>query len=112
MRRIVDDEQLLVSEATVTELVEVLGRPKFDRYVSVEDRQRFLLHLGQVAEMVRILRPIQGCRDPRDDKFLELAVSGDARVIVTGDADLLALHPFQGIDILTAAQWSRTQEKI
>ena len=45
---------------------------------------------------------IVACRDPKDDKFLDLAVSGQATHLVTGDPDLLALHPFRGIDIVTA----------
>jgi putative PIN family toxin of toxin-antitoxin system len=55
--------------------------------------------------MVDIPFPIRACRDPRDDKFLEVAVHGHADLIVTGDADLLALNPFQGIAILTPAEY-------
>jgi putative PIN family toxin of toxin-antitoxin system len=108
VRKIVDEEQLLVSEATMLELVDVLARPKFDRYLSIEERQVFLLQLGKVAELVRILRPIHACRDPKDDKFLELAANGTANAILTGDADLLALHPFHGIAIITPADWLKS----
>jgi putative PIN family toxin of toxin-antitoxin system len=104
VRRIVGEEQLLVSEATMLELVDVLARPKFDRYLSVEERQEFFLQIGNVAEYVPIWRPVRACRDPKDDKFLELAVNGTADAILTGDADLLALHPFYRIDILTPAE--------
>ena len=52
VRRAVDEAQLLVSEATLYELADVLARRKFDRYVGVADRQRFLTLLGSVAEMV------------------------------------------------------------
>ena len=41
------------------------------------------------------------CRDPNDDKFLELALSGGADCIVSGDKDLLVLHPFRGVPIVT-----------
>lgn len=51
--------------------------------------------------MVSILRSIQTCRDPHDDKFLEAAVNGRADLIVTGDANILVLHPFGKISILT-----------
>lgn len=44
--------------------------------------------------------PITACRDPKDDKFLELAVSGRATHIISGDTDLLTLNPFRGIAIL------------
>jgi uncharacterized protein len=49
------------------------------------------------------LEEIRECRDPKDDKFLELAIDGRASEIVTGDADLLAMHPFRGIAVLTPA---------
>ena len=45
------------------------------------------------------------CRDPDDDKFLELAVSGNADYLVSGDDDLLALHPFREIPILRPAEF-------
>ena len=52
-----------------------------------------------------ISRPLQACRDPRDDKFLDVAVHGSADALVTGDADLLALHPFHGVPILTPSHF-------
>ncbi len=93
--------KLLVSEATVAELDEVLRRPKFDRYISAEERLEFLAALVQVAEKVEVTAVITDCRDRDDNKFLELAVSGSASQIVSGDEDLLVLHPYQGIGILT-----------
>ena len=55
------------------------------------------------AELVSITERIITCRDPKDDKFLELAVNGHADLIVSGDADLLTLDPFRGIPIVTPA---------
>jgi predicted nucleic acid-binding protein len=49
------------------------------------------------------------CRDPRDDKFLEAAVNGHADVLVSGDKDLLQLHPFRGIAILTPSDYLERQ---
>lgn len=97
----VDSGQLLASEATMNELADVLSRPKFDRYLTLEERQQFLVLLGRVVDLVPVLRSIQICRDPRDDKFLEAPVNGSAGLIVTGDADFVVLHPFMGISILT-----------
>ena len=107
VRKAVAEGQLLVSDAILVELAEVLARAKFDPYVTIEERQEFLRLLGRIAECVPILHVIRVCRDPKDDKYLELAVNGEARVILTGDADLLALHPFRGIDILTPARYLR-----
>lgn len=95
----------LMSEATLAELADVLARPKFDRYVSRDDRQGFLQRLGGVVRIVTVTQAIRACRDPKDDKFLDVAVSGDASLIVTGDQDLLVLHPFHGIDILAPADF-------
>ncbi len=93
--------KLLISEETATELDDVLRRPKFDKYVTVALRLEFLAALVNSAEIVAIEQPVTGCRDPRDDKFLALAVNGRADFIVSGDQDLLVLHPFQGISIVS-----------
>ncbi len=104
-RHAVGTGKVLVSDATLDELVDVLARPKFDRYVTLEERQEFFQRLLRTVEYVPILRQIQACRDPRDDKFLDVAVNGEADVIITGDGDLLALHPFLGTPILTPADY-------
>ncbi len=103
VRRAVDTGILLVSVETLDELTEVLSRPKFDPYVSPEDRRGFLQRLPRISEQVAILRPIQACRDPKDDRFLSVAVNGEADALITGDRDLLELHPFMGIPIVTPA---------
>lgn len=96
---------LLVSEPTLDELVEVLGRSKFDPYVSREDRRQFVALLGGVARMVPITRTLRACRDPKDDKFLDVAVNGEARAIVTGDRALLDLDPFHDVRIVSPADY-------
>jgi putative PIN family toxin of toxin-antitoxin system len=96
---------LLVSEATLAELAHVLARPRFDSYVTPAQREQFLRLLGGVSRLVHVTRRFQSCRDPKDDKFLDVAINGDADAIVTGDKDLLVLHPFHGVPIVTAAQF-------
>jgi putative PIN family toxin of toxin-antitoxin system len=105
VRRTIDECLLLVSPATLDELADVLARSEFDSYVSIAERQEFLRLLPRVVEVVEILRPIRACRDPKDDKFLELAVNGAAETIVTGDRDLLVLDPFRGVRIMTPADF-------
>jgi uncharacterized protein len=105
VRKAVEVGQLLVSAATTEELSAVLGRAKFDPYLAIADRQEFIRLLGRIAEMVPIVRVVSACRDPRDDKFLEVAVNGRANTIVTGDRDLLELDPFMGIAILSPAAY-------
>ena len=57
------------------------------------------------VQFVSIRRSVQACRDPADDKFLDVAVNGGARAIVTGDNDLLTLHPFENVMIITPADY-------
>ncbi len=92
--------RILLSFATLAELNEILSRKRFRRYVDEEDIRSFLAALTRESQWVDVDVRIQACRDPKDDKFLELAVSGHGTHIVSGDSDLLALHPFQGIPIL------------
>ena len=105
VRHAVDHGILLVSEATMNELADVLARPKFDRYISLADRQQFLRLLGHIAEFVASVYTVRECRDPKDDKFLEVALSGKAGLILTGDADLLTLNPWRGTAILSPAEY-------
>lgn len=92
----------------MAELDDVLHRPKFDKYVSEEQRQEFLASLLDVAEVVEIVESIRVCRDTNDDKFLELVASGHASFLLTGDADLLALHPFRETSIVSPADFLAT----
>src|SRR5438034_1231908 len=89
--------RLLVSATTIAELNDVLRRPKFNKYVTETERLEFLAALIEDAEVVAITETITDCRDPKDNKYLELGVSGQGHYIVSGDADLLVLHPYRGI---------------
>ena len=93
--------QVLGSDATLLELVQVMVRPRFDWYLDRSVRQRLVAEFMNSCEAIPVLDPIRACRDPKDDKFLEVAMNGQADVIVTGDRDLLDLNPFRGIAILT-----------
>jgi uncharacterized protein len=93
---------VVMSLETLRELHEVLAREKFARYVSPERREDFLLALVERVELVDPVEAVHVCRDPADDKFLELAASARADYLVTGDQDLLSLNPFRGTAILTA----------
>jgi putative PIN family toxin of toxin-antitoxin system len=99
--RVTTKEILLISETTFTEIAQTLIRKKFDKYLSLEKRLNFLASLRDKGELVNIAETITICRDPKDDKFLELAVNGKADMIITGDQDLLVLNPFRNIEIIT-----------
>ena len=87
------------------ELSAVLSRSKFDRYVTVDDRERFLAMLLARSALIEVVVKVQECRDPKDNKFLELALSGDAVCLVSGDRDLLVLNPFRGLPILAPSDF-------
>lgn len=93
------------SQKTYKELCEVLLRPKFDKYITLEKKLSALKEFKELAIFTEPLGTITDCRDPKDNKFLELAVFVDAACIVSGDKDLLVLHPFRGIPILNAADF-------
>lgn len=103
--RALDQGRILVSEALVGELSRVLGRDRFDRYVTREERDAFLGSLIRESDLIATTETVRVCRDPKDDKVLEVAINGKAIFIITGDADLLVLNPFRGIEIVTPARF-------
>ena len=107
--RVLYADLLLASEPTLDELRDVLFRPKFDPYVSREERARFLAQLAGVAEIISIIRIIHDSPDPTDNKFLELALDGRADVLVTGDKHLLKMSPWRGIRIVRPAEYLKAK---
>ncbi len=99
------DGVLLISDETAAEYIRVFARERFEKYASLNDRLEFIDKVISDALPVVIRKPIIACRDPKDDKFLSVAVNGGAGCIVSGDSDLLVLHPFQNISILTPADF-------
>ena len=105
LKKAQDLGELLVSESIWLELEQVLARPKFNRYITKEERNNFLVDLSETVQFMKVTEQINECRDPKDNKYLELAVSGLAECIVTGDDDLLVLNPWRGIEILTVQEF-------
>lgn len=97
--------QILMSEDTLSELTDVLSRRKFETYISLEARQQFIRRLGRIVEIIPIIKVVRQCRDPKDDKLLELAVNGRADFLITGDADLLAIGEFSKTKIVTPIEF-------
>jgi putative PIN family toxin of toxin-antitoxin system len=96
-----DNATLLRSIPVLAETIEVITRPKFDQYIPNEQRRLFLEEYELRTVQIKITTTIKICRDPDDDKYLELALSGQADCIITNDPDLLVLNPFQNILILS-----------
>ncbi|MFI5338129.1 MAG: putative toxin-antitoxin system toxin component, PIN family [Opitutales bacterium] len=91
---------LLKTTVTEAQVIEVLQRPYLAPLIAPA-AHAWLKNLLATAEAVMISERIVACRDPTDDKFLEPAVNGRADLIVSGDADLLALNPFRGIPVVS-----------
>lgn len=92
--------EVVVSAETLEELRLVLSRDRLDRYRSPEDRQTFFELYQAMTSLVDVTETVTACRDPKDDKFLSLAVSAGASLIVSSDDDLLSFGHFQGIPIV------------
>ena len=96
---------LVVSWETFEEFATRFSQPKFKRYQSDEDRAEVILRIKRLSLTVEPKIEVKVCSDPDDDKFLNLALAVTANCIVTGDKKLLILHPFQGIPILSPADF-------
>jgi putative PIN family toxin of toxin-antitoxin system len=99
---------LIVTLDTFDELVSVLYRKKFDKYGVQGVRKEFIETFIKEVERVTVLEFITACKDPKDDKFLEAAIAGNADVIITGDKLLKELDPFRGIKIISPADYLDT----
>jgi putative PIN family toxin of toxin-antitoxin system len=100
---------IAISEAVINELDDVLRRPRLDKYICEEERIQFLMALLRECRLVRVNRIVEDCRYPKDNKYLELALDARAACILSGDKDLLVLHPYHGIPILTPRQFLDAQ---
>ncbi|MEE4356325.1 MAG: putative toxin-antitoxin system toxin component, PIN family [Desulfococcaceae bacterium] len=102
------DGIVLMSDHLIAELSEVLNRPKFDRYVSRKARNDFLISLMYKGLWIQPEEKIMLCRDVKDNMILELAASGKADYIISGDKDLLVLKKFSETFILTPDEFLQT----
>lgn len=106
LRAINEPNRILLSQEVEDEYREVIYRPKFDRYLSLERRQRILDLVVVAADRIEQPAVVRECRDPKDDKYLALALAGKAEVIVSSDVHhLLSMHPWRGIPILSPADY-------
>ena len=108
LRSALNQGVVLVSVPLVTTLAGVLRRPRFDRYLTLHEREELVAAFVATSRMgSRLQNAFRACRDPDDDAILELAVNGNAAAIITGDSDLLVLNPFRGIQVLAPADFVR-----
>ena len=95
---------MLTSTETQRELHRVLSKPYFQRIITDRIRRNIDV-IFSASEHVEIIETVTACRDRKDDKFLELAVNGNADIIVSGDKDLLTMKIYNGIPIVTPAEF-------
>ena len=108
-RRAVLEHDVFYSVDTFSELVTVLSREKFNAWRPLEQRLMWAKLFRQSVILIEATTPVTACRDPKDNKFLELAISARADVLVSSDVHLLEMHPFRGIQIL---QWVDFKQEI
>lgn len=103
---------LIYSEPLLTELVDVLNRPRIrEKYsLSSEDIETVMALILLRGELVVPKRRITVCRDSQDNMFLEAAADGNANMIVSGDDDLLSLEEFEGIPIITPIEFLKEMD--
>ncbi|WP_347261160.1 putative toxin-antitoxin system toxin component, PIN family [Rudaea sp.] len=104
-RKALASHEICTLPDTLQELESVLLRAKFDRYLDRGERGTFLDLYRKFTTSCEVREIVKACRDPKDDKFLALAVSCGAGVLVSSDRDLLDLHPFRGVAIVTPADF-------
>jgi uncharacterized protein len=97
----------LISEDTLAELVDVLNREKFRRYIPSNRVIDYVEWYIAISEIAVVTEPVVACRDPKDDKFLALALAGKADCIIAGDSHLLDMVSFNGVAIYSPADFLR-----
>jgi uncharacterized protein len=103
--------KLAVSTETLTELAKVLSRDYLARYRTMEERETFLVLYSESAELIPFTEHtehVKDCRDAKDNKFLDLAIAANTRILVSSDSDLLVLHPYRFIQILSPNAFLQT----
>lgn len=107
--------EICVSTSTLSELDKVLMRPRFDRYLSTGVRREFVAFVRQHTVLFTVSEldessVVPPCRDAKDNQFLALLLACDGDVLVSSDADLLVLHPWNGLPILTPAAFLESSQ--
>jgi len=105
---VVFNHQILFCNETISELIEVCYRPKFQHYFNKKDIKNMIELLQNIGEFVTIHTTVNLCRDPKDNIWLSLCKDGQADYLITGDADLLILEIFENTKIITLNQFLNT----
>ncbi len=104
----IKESTLGISESLLSEFMEVLWRPKFDKYFTETERAEVVSEVLKYGIHFLPTKKITASSDPDDNMILELAITAQADCIISGDPHLLMLHPFRDIPILSAADFLNT----
>lgn len=96
---------MVVSTAMLDELRTSLKKRRHIKYASVAARMSYADAFESQALKLAVTTSIVACRDPKDDKVLELAVTAGVPIIISGDKDLLTMNPFRSIEIMSPRQF-------
>ena len=113
LRKALLECDVFVSRETWGELQDVLFRPKFDRYFDdpTLTREQFLDYYEAKAILCEVSSVVTDCGDPKDNKFLSLAIDAEADFLVTGDGrDLLKMNPYRGVAIVSSKNFLAIDE--
>lgn len=99
-RRALLEHDVFTSAEAFNELASVLSRDKFNAWRPIEHRMMWVRLFREAVIFVEADTVVTECRDPKDNKFLELSLSAKADVLIASDVHLLELHPFRGVQIL------------
>jgi len=109
MSHAIAHDQIIASSASLAELGDVLRRPKFSRALTLAEIEFHLNRLTAVFEVVEVVHTVRDCVDLKDNMILELALSGGADIIISGDDHLLRLHSWRGVRILKPVEYLALQ---
>lgn len=85
IRYALQNGNILFSLELIEEIDEVLSRAKFRKYITDEEREEFLDSFIDRGILIEVVDVVKECRDAKDDKILELSLSGKADLIISGD---------------------------
>jgi len=108
----IENFDIVASRESLDELLDVLKRPKFDKYLSHDDRIEDLRDYINITKKIPVTLEVFDCKDPKDNKFLALAREAKAVLIVSGDRqDLLSMNPYHGIKIIGVREFIETYQQ-
>lgn len=95
---------LIFSNELISEFLDVISRPKFEKYFSKIDIEKILIYFAQFGKMIKVKSDIKLCRDEKDNFLLNLSVDSKADFLITGDSDLLVLQKIERTKIITFSE--------